>query len=67
MPDYFVTWEIEVDAQSHEHAAEIAREMQLDPDSTATVFRVARVGSHEDGEEIDTEKIGRGPEGWEEG
>lgn len=39
--EYRVTWTIEVSAASAEDAARQAREIQLDPASTATVFHVA--------------------------
>jgi len=38
--EYTVTWRIEVDADSPEHAARTALEMQRDPDSLATHFEV---------------------------
>lgn len=41
---YIVRWEIEVDAGSPEGAAAIARDIQRDPGSTATVFDVRRKG-----------------------
>lgn len=37
---YIVTWTIEIEAVSHEVAAVLARDTQLDPDSIATVFEV---------------------------
>lgn len=40
MNTYRVTWEIDVEAESPLEAAERAREIQRDPDSTATVFGV---------------------------
>lgn len=40
---YKVTWTIEVDANSPLAAAQVAREIQLDKDSTATVFEVEGV------------------------
>lgn len=40
MPNFHVTWEIDLEADSHEEAAKIARDIQLDPDSIATVFDV---------------------------
>jgi len=43
MPEYLVTWEINVSANDHIEAARIAREWQLDPDSAATVFTVERL------------------------
>lgn len=33
MPNFHVTWEIDLEADSHEDAAKIARSIQLDPDS----------------------------------
>lgn len=38
---YLVTWKIDIDADSPREAAQKAREIQLSPDSTATVFDVA--------------------------
>ena len=40
MTAYLVRWIINVDADSEEKAAEKAREIQLDPTSTATIFDV---------------------------
>lgn len=40
MPDYFVSWEIDITADSPRAAAEQAREHQMRPDTTAVVFRV---------------------------
>lgn len=37
---YKVIWEIDIDASSTKKAAELAREIQLDPDSIATFFLV---------------------------
>ena len=37
---YDVTWRIELDAEGPDDAAKKAREIQLDPDSLATVFEV---------------------------
>ena len=42
MKTYFVTWEIEVDAESHKDAARQALEIQRDPQSTAVVFDVVK-------------------------
>lgn len=36
--EYRVTWTIDLDAESFEDAARLAREIQLDPDSLATHF-----------------------------
>jgi hypothetical protein len=38
--DYVVTWEIQISAKSAREAAELALQMQRDPNSTATVFQV---------------------------
>jgi len=38
--EYRVTWIIDLDAESFEDAARLAREIQLDPDSLATSFLV---------------------------
>ena len=40
MQEYKVTWTIEVSAESSVEAAEKAREIQLDPQTMATVFDV---------------------------
>ena len=40
MPDYLVTWTIEIDASTPESAASQARDMQLDPENIATFFTV---------------------------
>lgn len=37
---YHVSWEIEIDADSPEQAAEEALDIQQDPESTATLFLV---------------------------
>lgn len=39
--DYRVKWEIDIDADSPREAAEKAREIQLDPESQATVFEIS--------------------------
>jgi hypothetical protein len=39
---YRVTWEIDIEADSARDAARKAQEIQLDPSSTATVFKVER-------------------------
>lgn len=41
MTEYFVRWTVEIDADSAEEAAKIARGMQLDPRSVATMFNVS--------------------------
>jgi hypothetical protein len=46
MPEMTVRWEITVDAESPEEAARVAREIQLDPESTATVFEVEDAQGH---------------------
>lgn len=40
MPEYHVTWEIDLEADSPREAADHALAIQRDPDSTATVFDV---------------------------
>jgi hypothetical protein len=40
MTEYFVTWQISLDADSPREAAEKAREMQEDPESIAVVYEV---------------------------
>lgn len=40
MPEFTVTWEIQVDAETHEEAARKARRIQLRKDSIADVFNV---------------------------
>jgi hypothetical protein len=37
---YLVTWDIDIDADNPQDASKMAREMQLDSDSVATVFKV---------------------------
>ena len=39
---YLVTWEIDIWADSPAAAAEIARDCQTDPNTTATIFKVQR-------------------------
>lgn len=55
MKVFKVTWEIEVLAKNHKGAARICREIQLNPGSTATVFKVMGRGSKEK-KEIDLSK-----------
>lgn len=38
--DYFVSWEIEVEAENCVEAAKLARAAQTQPNTKATVFRV---------------------------
>ncbi len=40
MATYLIKWEVDIEADSPQEAAKIAREMQLDPDSEAVVFDV---------------------------
>jgi len=42
--EYTVTWKIDIQADSPEEAAKIARVIQLDPDSTAEYFEVREFG-----------------------
>ena len=37
--EYEVVWKIDVEAESHEEAAKMAKEIQQDPDSLATHLR----------------------------
>lgn len=53
MPTYFVTWEIEIDADSPREAAEKALKIQRDQDSTAVVFGVMEFDTEDDKEMID--------------
>ena len=43
MPEYYITWEIELDADSPEDACKRALEMQRDKDSIATEFSVLEI------------------------
>jgi len=43
MPRYLVRWEIDIEAESEQEAAEKARTIQMNPESTATVFDVTSV------------------------
>jgi hypothetical protein len=45
--EYRVTWVIDLDTESFEEAARLAREIQLDPDSLATHFIVRDVDGNE--------------------
>jgi len=38
--NYLVRWEIDIEAEDEFEAAKMAREIQLDPKSTATIFEV---------------------------
>jgi hypothetical protein len=38
--EFTVEWEIELQAGNHEEAAKLARRIQIDPISQATVYRV---------------------------
>lgn len=40
MPEYQVTWTVELNADSPEEAAKLAREWQLDPNNEASCFVV---------------------------
>lgn len=42
MAEYLVVWKVEVEAANSVEAAEQARAIQRDPESTATVFEVSR-------------------------
>ena len=43
--NYRVTWEIDIEADSPLEAAQEAREMQADPESTATIYTVQLMDS----------------------
>ena len=48
--EYIVTWRIELSAESPHDAVKKAREMQLDPQTSATFYEVAiEVDADEDG------------------
>lgn len=38
MPDYLVEWKIDIEADTPEEAAELARQIQCDPESVAVFF-----------------------------
>jgi len=40
MPEYLVTWKIDIEASNPKEAAKQALEIMRDPESTATVFEV---------------------------
>ncbi|MCC6694881.1 MAG: hypothetical protein IT365_04530 [Candidatus Hydrogenedentes bacterium] len=48
--EFRVTWIIDLDAESFEDAARLAREIQLDPESLATHFIIQ--DRHGDGREV---------------
>lgn len=62
MPSYRVIWSIELHADSPLHAAQLARAIQLNPDSTATVFDV--IPSDADVETIDLDEYCGGCDAW---
>lgn len=41
MAEYYVSWAVDIEADSAEEAALKAKEMHLNPDSTANVFTVS--------------------------
>jgi hypothetical protein len=43
MPEYTVTWVIDLDAASPQEAAKKALEIQRDPDSIATIFEICPI------------------------
>lgn len=53
MPTYFVTWEIEIDADSPREAAQKALTIQRNPESAAVVFGVMEHDTGDDMEQID--------------
>ena len=56
MPEYTVAWTIQLDADSPRDAARQAREIQLDPNSIATFFRVTEVVDLMDGTEDEDDR-----------
>jgi hypothetical protein len=47
MPSYIVTWSIDIEADTPEHAAVAALAIQRNPESTAVVFEIIdRAGGH---------------------
>ncbi len=52
MKEFHVRWEIEVDAESHEAAAQKALEMQRDPESVATAFTVSATDGEDRSERL---------------
>ena len=51
--EYKVIWEIEIEADNEKEAAIKARQIQQDPESTATIFKVKPYESNEDFKSID--------------
>lgn len=67
MPEFRVTWTIDIDAETPEAAAREARAIQLRSDSTATIYKVSPAGAPDDDcEEFDLNAlavIGNGQHG----
>lgn len=57
MAFYQVKWVIELEATCPEHAATLAREIQLDPESTATVFQVGLFGRNDAPGDVDVAEL----------
>jgi hypothetical protein len=58
MAGYFVTWSIDIEAESAGEAAAKALAIQRDPDSIATIFQVGLRDEFEDvREEIDAAEV----------
>ncbi len=55
--EYRVSWDIELEASSSRRAAEMALEIQRDPDSTAVAFEVYRIRKRRDGSYVDEEPV----------
>ena len=55
MPNFYVEWSIDIEADTAEEAARKALAIQRKPDSTATVFKVTQDGR--DQETIDLTEI----------
>jgi hypothetical protein len=54
--EYLVTWAMTIDADTPRQAAIEAREIQLDPDSRATVFNVRNSDDNGFGVQIDLDE-----------
>lgn len=59
--NYFIVWEINIDAESPEAAARQALAIQRDPDSIATVFSV--IGEDGEPHHIDLAELDQSAEG----
>lgn len=57
MAEYLVRWEIELDAETPEAAALLAREIQQDRNNRARVYDVHELGDPEGGVRIDLDEV----------